>query len=152
MAKNPTTSKGQNTKAKTTAKKISKPVRKSAHVVRTKPRFYRPKTQTQKRAAKVLKHLRTHISTGGAENPHKILLQPLSSDKNMAKMEKENTVTFLVDSHANKVQIRHAFSKLYETKVRSVNTLIRPDGKKKAFIRLAQGTDALKVANKIGIL
>jgi large subunit ribosomal protein L23Ae len=41
---------------------------------------------------------------------------------------------------------------MYNAKVRSVNTLIRPDGKKKAYIRLAPESDALGIANKIGII
>lgn len=151
MVKNPTTSTQAN-KAKGVAKKIAKTVRRRGHVVRNKPKFYRPVTKTQKRSAKVLRQLSTHTSVANVNEAHKILIQPLSSDKNMAKMERENTVTFLVDSHANKVQIKQSFSRLYEAKVRSVNTLIRPDGKKKAYIRLAQGSDALKVASKIGIL
>ena len=70
----------------------------------------------------------------------------------MTKMEKENTMTFLVSSTANKIQIKSAFKRAYDAQVRSVNTVIRPDGQKKAFIRLAQGTEALKLANKIGIV
>ena len=33
-----------------------------------------------------------------------------------------------------------------------VNTLIRPDGAKKAYVKLASDYDALDVANKIGII
>ena len=33
-----------------------------------------------------------------------------------------------------------------------MNTLIRPDGAKKAYVRLAADYDALDVANKIGII
>lgn len=33
-----------------------------------------------------------------------------------------------------------------------VNTLIRPDGQKKAYVRLTADYDALDVANKIGII
>lgn len=33
-----------------------------------------------------------------------------------------------------------------------VNTLIRPDGSKKAYVRLTADYDALDVANKIGII
>jgi len=33
-----------------------------------------------------------------------------------------------------------------------VNTLIRPDGKKKAFIRLTPDQDALDVSNRIGFI
>jgi large subunit ribosomal protein L23Ae len=155
MAKNPTgkaQTAGQAAKAKTTARKIAKPVAKRGHAVRTKPRFYRTVTKTQKRQAKVLRSLKTHAGAAETSEFGRILLQPLSSDKNMAKMERENTITFLVHSFSNKVQISHAFSKLYDAKVRSVTTLIRPDGQKKAYIRLAPGSDALKVASKIGIL
>merc|ERR1719213_142106 len=45
-----------------------------------------------------------------------------------------------------------AMKKLYEIEVVKVNTLIRPDGKKKAYVRLAPDYDALDVANKIGII
>lgn len=155
MAKNPTgkaPTQGQAAKAKTTAKKIAKTVTKRSHAIRTKPRFYRTVTKTQKRAAKVLRNIRAHAGAAESTETGRILIQPLSSDKNMAKMERENTITFLVNSFANKVQIKHAFAKLYEAKVRSVTTLIRPDGQKKAYIRLAPGADALKVASKIGIL
>lgn len=41
---------------------------------------------------------------------------------------------------------------LYDIKAVKVNTLIRPDGLKKAYVRLAQDYDALDVANKIGII
>jgi hypothetical protein len=33
-----------------------------------------------------------------------------------------------------------------------VNTLIRPDGQKKAYVRLTSDFDALDVANRIGII
>jgi large subunit ribosomal protein L23Ae len=156
MPKNPQTAvagnKDQASKAKGTAKKIAKPIRRRGHVVRTKPRFYRPNTVAQKRNSKVLRNLNTHNKINNIDASHTILIQPLSSDKNMSKMERENTLTFLVDSFANKVQIKNAFRRLYEAKVRTVKTLIRPDGSKKAYIRLAPGFEALKVASKIGIL
>ncbi len=151
MPKNPVT-KDAKSKAATTAKKITKPIAKKAHTVRTKPRFYRPITQTQTRSPKILKNLNAFNKINLITNPYSILIQPLNSDKNMAKMENENTLVFLVHPRSNKVQIKTAFKKLYEAKVRSVNTLIRPDGKKKAYIRLAPGSEALKVASKIGIL
>ena len=42
--------------------------------------------------------------------------------------------------------------KIYKTKVVRVNTLITPQGHKKAFIKLSQDQDALDVANKIGFI
>lgn len=41
---------------------------------------------------------------------------------------------------------------LYEIDAARVNTLHRPDGLKKAYVKLAPDYDALDVANKIGII
>jgi ribosomal protein L23 len=41
---------------------------------------------------------------------------------------------------------------MHGVKVRSINTLITPFGKKKAYIRLSQEDDPLNLANKIGII
>ena len=43
---------------------------------------------------------------------------------------------------------------LYEliSNSKKINTLIRPDGKKKAYVRLTADYDALDIANKIGII
>ena len=38
----------------------------------------------------------------------------------------------------------------YDVTAQKVNTLIRPDGKKKAYIHLTQNYDALDIANRIG--
>jgi large subunit ribosomal protein L23Ae len=53
---------------------------------------------------------------------------------------------------AKKTQIKEAFNRLYNTKVRSINTMITPGGKKKAYIRLSANADSLSLANKIGII
>jgi large subunit ribosomal protein L23Ae len=53
---------------------------------------------------------------------------------------------------ASKSQIKEAFKRLYNTKIRSVNTMITPQGKKKAYIRLSADSDSLSLANKIGII
>jgi large subunit ribosomal protein L23Ae len=70
----------------------------------------------------------------------------------MKKIEENNTLTFIVDARANKQQIKHAVRALYQVKTVKVNTLIRPDGLKKAYVRLAAKHDALDIANKIGIV
>lgn len=152
MPKNPPAKQTQQGKAAATAKRVSKPIQKRSHQVRTKARFYRPVTKVQTRSPRVLRTLNAYNTINRIDQSLRILIQPLSSEKNMTKMEKENTLTFLVDSRANKNQIKQAFKKMFDAKVRSVNTLIRPDGHKKAFIRLAPGVEALKLASKIGIL
>eukprot|EP00389_Voromonas_pontica_P002257 GDKH01003341.1.p1 GENE.GDKH01003341.1~~GDKH01003341.1.p1 ORF type:complete len:71 (+),score=30.32 GDKH01003341.1:3-215(+) len=70
----------------------------------------------------------------------------------MKKIEENATLTFIVDPKANKTAIKHAIRSLYQVKTAKVNTLIRPDGLKKAYVRLAAAHDALDIASKIGIV
>jgi large subunit ribosomal protein L23Ae len=67
-------------------------------------------------------------------------------------MTERNTLTFLVHNLSNKVQIKRAFKDIFNVVPRSVNTLVRPDGKKKAFIRLRPEDEAVSIASKIGII
>jgi large subunit ribosomal protein L23Ae len=53
---------------------------------------------------------------------------------------------------ANKYQIKQAIKELYEVEIAKVNTLIRPNGTKKAYVRLTADYDALDIANKIGYI
>lgn len=70
----------------------------------------------------------------------------------MRKMEDHNTLVFLCDVRANKHQIKSAAKAMYGINALKINTLIRPDGQKKAYIRLPKGTEALEVAGKIGYI
>lgn len=77
---------------------------------------------------------------------------PLTTESAMKKIEDHNTLVFIVDIRANKKQIKDAVAQLYDIQTKKINTLIRPDGQKKAYIRLLPDYDALDVANKIGII
>lgn len=70
----------------------------------------------------------------------------------MKKVEDGNTLVFQVSLKANKHQIKKAVKDLYEVEAARVNTLIRPNGTKKAYIKLTSDYDALDVANKIGYI
>jgi large subunit ribosomal protein L23Ae len=70
----------------------------------------------------------------------------------MKKIEDHNTLVFLCDVRASKPQIRDAVKKMYNIVAEKVNTLVRPDGQKKAYVRLTKDYDALDVASKIGII
>jgi len=83
---------------------------------------------------------------------YRILKFPLTSESAMKKMEDHNTLVFICDTKARKTQIKEAVKKMYDIKTANINTLIRPDGKKKAFVRLPPEVDALDMANKIGII
>lgn len=81
-----------------------------------------------------------------------VVKYPLTTESAMKKIEDHNTLVFIVDTRANKNQIKEAVAKLYDIQTKKINTLIRPDGQKKAYVRLTTDYDALDVANKIGII
>jgi len=81
-----------------------------------------------------------------------VLKFPLTTESANQKIEENNTLVFIVDARATKVQIKAAVNRMYDIKCEKVNTLIRPDGQKKAYVRLTADYDALDVANKIGII
>ena len=70
----------------------------------------------------------------------------------MDKIGDNNTLVFILAVKANKQQIKQAVKKLYDTDMAKVNTMIRPDGKKKTYVQLVLDYDALDVANKIGVI
>ena len=84
---------------------------------------------------------------------YQVIKYPLTTERAMKKIEdNSNTLVFIVDKKANKKVIKYAVSQLYGVKALKVNTLLRPDGLKKAFVRLTPDYDALDVANKIGLV
>ena len=64
--------------------------------------------------------------------PREIVLRPHITEQSMAGLEHQNAYCFVVDAHANKIQIREAIEKIFEVRVKKVNTLVRK-GKKKRF-------------------
>ena len=54
-----------------------------------------------------------------------------------------------MDVRADKAAIKAAVARLYDIQAKKINTLIRPDGQKKAYVRLTSDYDALDVANKV---
>ena len=80
-----------------------------------------------------------------------IIKFPLTTESAMKKKE-DNTLVSIVDVKASKHQTKQAVKKLYDIDVAKVNTLIRPDGEKKAYVQLAPDYDALDVVDKIGII
>merc|ERR1712008_588796 len=116
---------------------------------RTCVQFRRPKVLHLPRQPKYPRRSTTHRPK---LDQFKIVKFPLTTESAMKKIEDNNTLVFIVDKRANKPQIKYAVKKLYDIDVSKVNTLIRPDGEKKAYVRLAPDYDALDVANKIGII
>jgi len=81
-----------------------------------------------------------------------IILRPIVSEKALSLIEKNNTLTFIVDMRVNKPRIKEAVEKLFNVKVEKINTLITPRGEKKAYVKLKPEYKASDIAVKLGIL
>lgn len=117
--------------------------------IRTSATFHRPKTL---KLARRPKYVRRSIPATPHLDNYTIIKNPLNTEAAMRKMEDHNTLVFVCDIRANKHQIRTAIKTMYGVAAEKINTLIRPDGQKKAYVRLAKGTEALEVAGKIGYI
>lgn len=81
-----------------------------------------------------------------------VLQYPVTNEKAIGLIELRNTLTFVVDSKATKPEIKKEVEQLFEVKVASVNTLVTPAGKKRAFVKLKEGFKADDVAAKLKIV
>eukprot|EP00163_Fabomonas_tropica_P031195 TRINITY_DN732_c0_g2_i1.p1 TRINITY_DN732_c0_g2~~TRINITY_DN732_c0_g2_i1.p1 ORF type:complete len:144 (-),score=54.96 TRINITY_DN732_c0_g2_i1:170-601(-) len=138
------------TKAKTAAKAVKQGVNtKTTRKIRTSVHFHRPKTLRKSRDPK---YPRRSVIRANKLDEHAVVQYPVTTEAAMKLIEERNTLVFLVAKRANKFQIKNAFKTLYDVEAAKVNTLIRPDGYKKAYIRLSDDYEALDVANRIGII
>ena len=76
----------------------------------------------------------------------------LSTEKAVRMMEAENKLTFIVENNATKTDVKKAMQEQFKVKVVAVNTTVTPDGKKKAFIKLAPENPALDIATQLGAI
>ncbi|XP_033032671.1 60S ribosomal protein L23a-like isoform X2 [Trachypithecus francoisi] len=83
---------------------------------------------------------------------HAVIKFPLTTESAMKKIEDNNTLVFTVNVKAKEHRIKQTVKKLWDVDVAMVNILIRSDGEKKAYVRLAPDYSALDVANKLGII
>eukprot|EP00842_Homolaphlyctis_polyrhiza_P005326 jgi/Hompol1/5795/HPOL_004702-RA len=136
-------------KAAAAKKAVLKGTQKVVRKVRLSTTFRRPATL---RLPRVPKYTRKAIPSAPRLDAFKVIKHPLNTESAMKKIEEHNTLVFICDVRANKAQIKRAVKTLYDVDAAAVNTLIRPDGQKKAYVRLVADADALDVANKIGMV
>ncbi|KAM7255349.1 hypothetical protein ACFE04_020590 [Oxalis oulophora] len=141
--------KAQAAKAAKAVKSGGATFKKKSTKIRTKVTFHRPRTLKKERNPK---YPRISATPRNKLDHYQILKYPLTTESAMKKIEDNNTLVFIVDLRADKKKIKAAVKKMYDIQTKKVNTLIRPDGTKKAYVRLTPDYDALDVANKIGII
>merc|ERR1711892_275683 len=131
------------------AKGLKQTVARKTSKKRHNVHFFLPNTLIKKREGK---YLRKSVQGLTKLDKYSVIKYPLTTESAMKKIEEINTLVFIVDIQATKQKIKEAVKALYDVQCAKVNTLIRPDGKKKAYVHLTQDFDALDVANRIGII
>lgn len=137
----------------TQAIKAKKTVLKGTAIIKKQSKkstsFHLPKTL---RLPRQPKYIRKSVVSQKTLDAFKVIKAPMATESAMQKIEDDNTLVFLCDTRATKMQIKLAVKRLYDVDAIKINTLIRPDGQKKAYVRLTADVEALDVANKIGLV
>ena len=88
----------------------------------------------------------------GKVKTHEVIRYPLISEDSVTLIERENKITFIENLEAGKDDIERAVRELYEADVESINTLVTPEGRKKAFVKFKPEFKAADLAVRLGIL
>ncbi len=81
-----------------------------------------------------------------------VIIRPVTSEKALSLIEKENTITLIVDRRVNKKIVKEAVEKIFNVKVENVRILITRTGEKKAYVRLKKEYKASEIATRLGVL
>ena len=83
---------------------------------------------------------------------YEVVLYPLITEKAINMIEADNTLSFIVNPKAGKVDVRSAVEKNYDVKVDSVRLLNDRKGRKKAIVKINKKFKAEELATKLGVL
>lgn len=80
-----------------------------------------------------------------------IQFAPVTTEKSVMLIEKENVLTFLVEMRDSKEEIKKQFEEIFEVKIEKIRTLIRAN-KKYVYIKLNKKFPAIDLATKLGVI
>merc|ERR1711957_474375 len=126
---------GSAKKAGKVSKALKSSVTRKVRKVRPNVHFFLPKTLAKPRDPK---YPRKTSECRDKMDKYRIIQCPVTTESAMKKIEEINTLVFLVDIDATKPKIKEAVRAMYDVQCAKVNTLIRPDGRKKAYVHLTQ--------------
>lgn len=81
---------------------------------------------------------------------YEIIYHPYVTEKTMNHMEKHNSLEFIVKRSANKNQIKQCIEKMFDVKIKAVNTRITKYGKH-AIVIFSPEYKAEDVGMRIGV-
>ncbi len=80
------------------------------------------------------------------------LLYPIATEKAINMIERNNVITYIVDTRSSKAEIKKEFEDVFKVKVDKVNTEIEPKNRKRAFIKLSAQFKASDIALKLKLV
>jgi len=86
------------------------------------------------------------------KDPHRVLIHPQVTEKAVRLIETENKLVFIVARDASRADVKRAVEILFEVKVEDVKTEIMPNGRKRAYVKLAPEFMADEIAAKLGVV
>jgi len=81
-----------------------------------------------------------------------VILHHLATEKAVTNIERNNCLTFVVETKATKAEVKAEVEKVYGEKVAKITTLNTMRGEKKATTRFARKGAAQDIAAKLKIL
>jgi len=85
-------------------------------------------------------------------DPYTIIRHPLSTEKSIRLMESENQLIFVIHKSATKKDVKEAIEKMFNVKVKSVNTLTTSLGEKRAYVKFSPQNPAIDIATQMGMM
>ena len=139
------------TKASKAAAALKKGSGRKSTRVHHNTHFFKPKTQKLARNPEYQRKSNPKVRSAAAK-AYDVIKYPLSTETAIQKISVDNTLVFICDVKATKAEIKRAVKIMYDIKCEKVNTLIRPDGTKKAFVKLTPDLMANDVAVRLGVV
>ncbi|HLC63478.1 MAG TPA: 50S ribosomal protein L23 [Candidatus Nanoarchaeia archaeon] len=83
---------------------------------------------------------------------YQIIKHPVSTEKTVRLMEKDNKLVFAVARQSSKQEIKKALEEHLKIKIVKINTLTTSKGIKRAFVKLSKETQAIDIATQLGMM
>ena len=83
-------------------------------------------------------------------DPYDVILHPYVTEKSMNQMEKNNALEFIVKRNADKNLIKKSVEKMFDAKVKNINTRITKNGKH-AIVTFMPEFKAEDIGMRIGV-
>ncbi len=78
-------------------------------------------------------------------------MKPVTTEKAVMMIERDNILTFQVPSKMKKEEIKKEIEEIFEVKIEKIRTLIR-NNRKYAYIKLKGDILAIDIATKLGLM